>query len=439
MSDVPAVDDFDRTCKEHDAQYAINGDLLHADLSFAKQNFGKSFKRTAAAVAVGGQAGLRALDKFIPKIYQTKETMSFRGSKIQVHNTPAGKAHNQQEKINNMNSFKGRAVSVPAVMGTVLRGNAAQTTKRGKDSISMDVQVCIGRPAAALQSGVPELIAVQYLAPVCLGNDEVQNMTRVYQHYRITEATMHFRSFQATSSGGEVIVIGDSDPNYRPINTAVGSSFYQRALATKHSLLTPIWMSETVELPVDSGWKVCDNANSTTLEEFQSGVAYIYADGSVNTPGFFLLRVKIEFEGLRFNSRLLISGSYLGMGAKISLAAVAPLLGANVSLTGTGFTAGDVYSVQLSTTGATFGAGTASNLFTLATSAASSTSFTVTGSTLLYARTLTSTTIEVFTTYDAAVGSDTADRLLFGVTSGGTTTMPSCIITQLRNSAQPTL
>jgi len=59
-NNVPAVDEFDQTCLEHDAKYAqyrddtYEGevDLDEADEEFYRQNYGKSFKRTVAAIAV---------------------------------------------------------------------------------------------------------------------------------------------------------------------------------------------------------------------------------------------------------------------------------------------------------------------------------------------------------------------------------------------------
>lgn len=62
-SSVPAIDEFDETAKEHDAAYALGKDLKKADYKFFKQNFGKGFKRSVAALAVGAQGYLRC--KFI--------------------------------------------------------------------------------------------------------------------------------------------------------------------------------------------------------------------------------------------------------------------------------------------------------------------------------------------------------------------------------------
>jgi len=327
-------------------------------------------------------------------------------------------------------------VSAPAAVGSVLRGMRAQTKKKSDSSISLSTSVCVGRPVGAAQVVNPELIAVGYVTPLLVGNDEIQNMARVYQHYRVTKASIEFRSFQGTSAGGEVIIIANDDPNYRPIDPA-SNSFYQRAISTDQVLLTPTWMSAGMDMRVDSGWKVCDNANSGTLEEFASGVFYIYQDGSAVTPGYFILNYDIEFEGLRFNSRQLISGSLQGLSIRKTFQFNTLVLGAPATASGTGLTAGDVYSFILNGS-ATYPLGvTATNLFVIATSAGT-TPFTVTGSTALYARASSTTDVTLHTTYDSAVGGDGSDKLLYGVTNAG---VPAffVIIGQLRNSTQPSL
>jgi hypothetical protein len=319
----------------------------------------------------------------------------------------------------------------------VMRGSASRNQRKSANGVTLDVSVCIGRPGGANQGSVPELLGVQYLMPVTLGNDEVQNMTRVYQHYRITRASIQFRPFQGTNAGGEVIMISNDDPNYRPINTAGNSAFYQRALTSNHSILTPIWCAEQMQLAVDKGWKVCDNCNSTTIEEFCSGVVYLYVDGSTLTPGYFLVDMSIEFEGLRFNARNLISGSFQGLGVRQNVQFFSTIAGADAQLTGTGFTVGDVYALTLSTTGASFGAGHAPNNIFLLTSSGGTIPFTITGSTVLYARAGSSTTVSLFTTYDSAIGGDTSDKLIYQFTLATGCAFPTTVVTQLRNSTQP--
>lgn len=55
------MDEFDETCREHDAAYWRGKNLSEADLLFARQNIGRGAKRTAAALAVGAQGVIRRL------------------------------------------------------------------------------------------------------------------------------------------------------------------------------------------------------------------------------------------------------------------------------------------------------------------------------------------------------------------------------------------
>jgi hypothetical protein len=82
VSDVVAVDEFDQTCKEHDAAYAIGANLRQADLKFARQNFLKGVKPTIASILVGAQGLARSHDKPQP----TSKTLST--SKISNLNRP---------------------------------------------------------------------------------------------------------------------------------------------------------------------------------------------------------------------------------------------------------------------------------------------------------------------------------------------------------------
>lgn len=427
---MPPDDDFDAHCKVHDAAYANGLNLEEADWKFAADNLaGPKLKQHVAGLVVGGQAVIRSLDRIsrLTKL-TTMNTTRLRGAATQTKRSQAPTAG----RVSQIDS-----VVAPAALGSVIRGSRAITRNKTNNTLTMEVSVCAGRPTAAVQSTVIELIGLQYLAPVSLGNDEVQNMTRVYQHFRIKEATMRFRAFQGTSAGGEVVIVSNDDPNYRPINTTVNSAFYQRALSTEHCLLTPLWCSADVQLAVDTRWKVCDNSNSTTLEEFCAGVVYIYSDGTGNIPGYFCVTMVVEFEGLRFNSRNLISGSYLGLGIRQGMTVGTTTLNSDAVLTGSGFTTGDIYSVQLSITGATLAATiTASNLFAIS-SGSGTIPFTITGSTMVYARANSTTSLGLFTTYDSAVGGDASDKLLFGVTAVTGTSLPACVITQLRNSTQP--
>lgn len=73
-SPVPAIDELDQLCKEHDAAYANKEDLKTADLKFASQAWKYGLKGVGAAVAVGLQ-GLFRSKKSYPR-----KTIKKRGS-----------------------------------------------------------------------------------------------------------------------------------------------------------------------------------------------------------------------------------------------------------------------------------------------------------------------------------------------------------------------
>ena len=77
-SDVPAIDEFDQTAKEHDEAYALGQNLKEADYKFAKANIGKGIKRSMAGISVGIQGMLRR-DFVTPE--KQKSLSNLRGSK----------------------------------------------------------------------------------------------------------------------------------------------------------------------------------------------------------------------------------------------------------------------------------------------------------------------------------------------------------------------
>jgi hypothetical protein len=71
-SDVPAIDEFDETAKEHDAAYYYGKNLTQADYKFFRKNWGRGFKRSAAALAVGIQGTFRGDDSSSSNATQMK-------------------------------------------------------------------------------------------------------------------------------------------------------------------------------------------------------------------------------------------------------------------------------------------------------------------------------------------------------------------------------
>lgn len=112
-SNVPAIDEFDETAKEHDREYALGRDRKQADYKFYKRNIGKGVKRTIAALAVGTQGMLRK-----PK----KNRLGFRSS------------NNSFLEKNKMAAVRKQRKGVkPSQMEVVVkRGRQTQVAKKSK-------------------------------------------------------------------------------------------------------------------------------------------------------------------------------------------------------------------------------------------------------------------------------------------------------------------
>lgn len=86
VSDVEAIDEFDQTCLEHDASYAMGEDLIDADTKFYHDNIGQGPLRSAAAIVVGGQGIARristGLSELVGPTGRTKNTNAGRKAKM---------------------------------------------------------------------------------------------------------------------------------------------------------------------------------------------------------------------------------------------------------------------------------------------------------------------------------------------------------------------
>lgn len=120
-SNVQPVDDFDKSCRDHDRSYALNGDVKQADYEFYGANIGKGLKRSLAAIAVGTQGYFRS-----SKNNSNTEIMPpTRKPKYRVVPVPARKKTTRNKSVSRMSSARTRgllskvsSVSLPRRMST---------------------------------------------------------------------------------------------------------------------------------------------------------------------------------------------------------------------------------------------------------------------------------------------------------------------------------
>lgn len=90
-SKVLPIDEFDRTAMEHDRAYALGKNLKKADYKFFKENWGKGWKRSAAAAAVGFQGYLRPVDSSSSNTPEMASRSRSRGRKMSISPVRRGK------------------------------------------------------------------------------------------------------------------------------------------------------------------------------------------------------------------------------------------------------------------------------------------------------------------------------------------------------------
>lgn len=169
-SDVPAIDEFDETAKEHDAAYALHKDLKSADYKFFYKNIGKGIKRSAAAIAVGAQGLLRP-NSFIPE----KDS----GSDMAV-----GKRRRPRKSM-------GGSRTVPPTPRTPARPNARgrSATRAPSSNRSMSVgtptpnrTVSVGTQTRRRRSTGPNVVNTNYTGRAGNANKRVKPLSQIVKY-----------------------------------------------------------------------------------------------------------------------------------------------------------------------------------------------------------------------------------------------------------------
>lgn len=145
-SNVPAIDEFDKTAKDHDAAYALKKNLKNADYKFFYRNIGRGFKRSAAALAVGAQGLLRPNVSF-PKKY-SNSGMAGR-SRSRPRTPPRGRS----PKRRRVSTFTPRSISRRRRAVGRSRSSARYSNVRRSMPIGAPPSAIVTRPSYRVARG----------------------------------------------------------------------------------------------------------------------------------------------------------------------------------------------------------------------------------------------------------------------------------------------
>lgn len=231
-SDVEAVDDFDLTCKLHDAAYARGDDLTDADARFVRDNLVLDPKRVAAAAAVGVSALYRGM---IDKKMKNKTKTNLRGGSNlppKPTNTIAGK---QNDKVS----------AAPVGFATQVVGQAPKITANG-GTFRVAHRAYLGSV-----SNTTNYSTLQYYAnPGIAGTFPwLHRIARRYEEYRFRKLTFEFRSVASSSTAGVVMLSFDYDASDAMPATKAAQA------QTIPNIENNVWMSTKLEVPCNGAYR----------------------------------------------------------------------------------------------------------------------------------------------------------------------------------------
>jgi hypothetical protein len=373
VGDMSPADEFDETCRIHDAQYALDGDLVAADLNFAWSNLGKGFLPTVAAMVVGAQGSFRAIDKYRPKFIQKeKEQMTprLRGTPRKVPNGSQSKNKNQKTtgKPPSRGPQLGLEVSrqfAPASIGSSIRAVPPRLSRTvdtarivGRDFIG----TVEGQGVSTFGVGKSALLNPAYFYSTQLGN-----LARSFERYRWNKLRIHYVPKVATSAVGQIIMCSSrsvSEPCLQP----EAGTFLPRAMSQGNAVFSSLWTPAYIDIDVSPEFKLVDPTTTTDLDDSIHEELQVYTQISVAAQvGYLFAEYDCSFEEPIYTPHSTAIPIYTGPGARTTLAlnAAVTIPGDTLALTDTASSSifasavvGTIYRAVLDLQGSTTPGGT---------------------------------------------------------------------------------
>lgn len=367
VSNVLPVDEFDASCRAHDADYATPGtDLATADLRFAAENIQSlNPKRLAAGVAVGAQGALRLMGVLgrdnvtNPGTLSTTRKIRSGGSTSLLpwqayQASPQGKQSEAMGRKNRVNAAiarngalgaailskiqplskktasaqrgmlrkagnriaasNGTVTSAPVAIGTSLRSQVGQVTAlangvvvRGRDIVSTVKQT---------SSVEWQLAALCPIHPAYYIGTALSNFVRTYAKFKFRRLAVHFITKMPTSVTGEVLVSHRRNA-VEPSEDGNSAQFVSRAMSRPDSTIGPIWTNHSVEINVDDQYRLVDCFVTDWADNVLGDVEVYVNSNSASDAGYLMFEYECEFREAMYSPHQ--TTIPLGLGASQNL------------------------------------------------------------------------------------------------------------------------
>jgi len=329
---IPADDELDQTCRDHDEVYARGGDLRKADSDFFWRNFGNGVLGTLFAIPVGMQYLLRAGEILGDNLPKTQESSK-------INTMPKSKQTNKRGNLRKspittqpqLGKRKSATTGGPKSVGTSITrsypstsiGTTISTMKPivtrtnetariiGRDFIG----TVEGNGTSTFGLGKSALLSPAYFQSAMLGN-----LARSFERYRWNTLRVHYVPKVATSAAGQVVMCSSRSVT-QPCLQGEAGSFLPRAMSQGNAIFTPLWAPAMINIDCTGEFKLVDSTTSVDLDDTIHEELQVYTQvGSSGQVGYLYAEYDVSFEEPIFqpHSTAIPYGS--GPGARMSLA-----------------------------------------------------------------------------------------------------------------------
>jgi len=276
IGSLPSIDDFDESCRVHDAVYAESGDTYRADRNFAGENVGRGAKRSIAGVLVGLQSLLKS--------------SSAKTNMPKLRGTQTKKKPSQGRQVLNTTS-KGNDITraAPVAIATRRQGKPATINHR-KDSIIVSHRSLLGPVTGEILYEV-----IKYATNPGLSSTFpwLSELAARYEKYRFNRLRFEYRSVTSTDTKGVIMMSFDFDA------ADPAPSTKSQQAQTIPSSENNVWMNNdlVVDCPKEFLFVRQGSVADTDIKTYDIGnlwISSIYGDGVI--AGELYINYEVELK-----------------------------------------------------------------------------------------------------------------------------------------------
>jgi hypothetical protein len=278
---VLPIDEFDETCRIHDAAYANAGDLDKADLDFYNANILQGAKRAIAAIAV----------RFGSQHAGTKMRANLRGS-LQAKQNALRKVARTDARLANRSTT---VASVPAAAGFTITSRKA-IISRGAKVTSIIGSDFAGKVAGQSTNSTYGACQSVLLNPAYYANAGLGALSRSFEKFRFVKAELEYIPTCSTATTGQVVMCSSRSLK-EPFLDGGSSSFLNRAMSQDNTIVGPLWDRHIISIECPNEWFLVDPLIDGDLDDSIAEEIQVYIIGATTLlVGILRLHYHIEFK-----------------------------------------------------------------------------------------------------------------------------------------------